>query len=441
MRVRGHLLLTMGLVGIGLCTGVATAQVPAGPTDRSTPLQQDGAQWEWFGETGSKPWWEWERATGDWGGMRTSLEDAGISIGAEYVAEYSAVLDGGLRQRGSFRNAFALDAEIDTDVLIGLPGGTFFVQFLTVNFDNGGSFDAGDIQAFSNIQTPYSLTGIFEMWYEQLLFDDRVRIKVGKVDANSEFNFVDAAGDFANSSAGFSPTIFVFPSYPDSAMSVNLFVTLVDTESAAFTLGYGFYDGAAGVDGVRTGSRGPSTFFSDDLSDDYFHVIQGELTWDQLGGLPDGRLSAGGWWHTGEFGRFDGGTDDGTGGFFLTVEQRLYAWDGIDNDTGLSVFAQYGWADEQVSEFSQHIAGGFVARGLIPSRESDAAGIYVTHVDLSDEPGAGFADDETAIDLYYRIQVTPAVYVQPELQYIINPSGDPTVDDALVGGIRVGITF
>lgn len=441
MRFGNHALTTMGLGWLGLCTVAAIGQTSTSSTDQPIPLHQNELQPEWFGQAGAKPWWQWQRATGDWGGQRTSLQEVGISIGAEYVAEYSAVLHGGVRRADVFGNQLTFDLTFDTERLVGLPGGTAFVQYLHVNAFDGGSIDAGDIQVYSNMETDRSLDVIYEAWYEQLLFGDRVRIKIGKVDANSEFNFVDAAGDFSNSSAGFSPTIFVFPSYPNPAMSVNLFVTLVDTEPAAFTLGYGFYDGAAGVDGVRTGTRGPSTFFSDDLSDDYFHVVQGELAWDQLGQLPDGRLSVGGWWHTGEFQRFDGGADDGTGGFFLTVEQRLFACDGLESDAGLYVFAQYGWANEQVSEIGQHIAGGLVARGLVPSRESDSAGIYVTCVDLSDEPGAGFAKDETAIDLYYRIQMTPAVFIQPEFQYIINPSGDPSVDDALVGGIRVGITF
>ena len=31
--------------------------------------------------------------------------------------------------------------------------------------------------------------------------------------------------------------------------------------------------------------------------------------------------------------------------------------------------------------------------------------------------------------------------LRPDLQYVINPGGDPTLDDALVGMLRVEITF
>ncbi|MEM7621961.1 MAG: carbohydrate porin, partial [Planctomycetota bacterium] len=306
---------------------------------------------------------------------------------------------------------------------------------------------------------------IYELWYEQTLLDDRIRLKVGKVDANSEFNFVDVAGDFANSSAGFSPTIFTFPSFPDSATSVSIFGTVVDTEGFDLTLGYGLYDGAAAVDGVRTGARGPSTFFSDNLSDDYFHIWQADLSWDELMSsgslLKDGRVSVGGWYHDGDFDRFDGGAEDGTFGFYLTGEIRFFDPDrgrpefgvpktaaqaigqagGDAPQRGLYLFGQYGWSDEHVSEITQHFAGGVVWRGPWASRPDDSVGIYASLVDLSDEPAAGFDDDEIAIDAYYRVQLSPAVFVQPELQYIINPSGDASIDDALVAGLRIGVAF
>ncbi len=54
---------------------------------------------------------------------------------------------------------------------------------------------------------------------------------------------------------------------------------------------------------------------------------------------------------------------------------------------------------------------------------------------------AGFEKNEIAVDAYYRFQLTPAAYLQPEAQYIVNPSGDPAIDDALILGVRVGVTF
>jgi porin len=403
----------------------------------------------------ARPFTQWERLTGDWCGARTRLEEQGLTIDAEYIFEWSSVWDGGIRQRDSHRNALTLDLDFDLERVVGLEGGRFFLEFLHVNAERGGSLDAGDFQGYSNIENEWDLTNLFEVWYEQRLWDDRLRLKIGKVDANTEFDYLDAAVDFANSSAGYSPTIFVFPSYPDPATSVNVFVTPVETDRCALTIGYGFYDGAAGVDGVRTGQRGPSSFFHDDVSDDYFNIAEAALTWDTLGDAFGGRLALGGWWHTGEFARFDGGEENGTGGVYLTFEQRLTAPGGPEGDRGWYIFANYGHADAEVSEIETHVGIGLVGRGLWARRPVDAFGVYLTYADLSREavdlefepeeegelPPHLFVRDEFVVDVYYRVQLTPAVFVQPDLQYIANPSGDDAVDDALAAGIRVGLTF
>ena len=52
------------------------------------------------------------------------------------------------------------------------------------------------------------------MWLERRLLRDRLRLKVGKADANADFAGVFAGGEFLHSSAGYSPTIQGFPSYP-----------------------------------------------------------------------------------------------------------------------------------------------------------------------------------------------------------------------------------
>lgn len=385
-----------------------------------------------------------ERLSGDWWGLRSDLEARGLTIDAAYVAEFSTVAAGGINARGSFRNALSVDLTLDLDAAFEVSGGTVFAQFLSVDADTGGSADSGDIQVYSNLEHDRSLDVIYELWYEQRLLNDRLRVKAGKIDANSEFARVDAADRFAHSSAGFSPTIFVFPSYPDPATAVALFATPFDDQTSSLTLGYGLFDGAAGADGVATGRRGPSTFFSDDLSDDYFHIAQAELILRRKAGAaaPAARFTLGAWHHDGTFDRFGGGTDTGVSGLFATAE-----WHAFDPDRdrpigrGLHLFCQYGHADASVSAIARHIGVGAVWRGPFPDRADDSVGLYASLAVLSDKPAAGFDRDELALDAYYCVHLTPAVFVQPEIQYIVNPSGDPAVENALVLGLRVGLAF
>ncbi len=383
-----------------------------------------------------------EQLTGNWGGVRSSLKESGVSISVENVFEYSGVIDGGVNQTDSHRNLFTADIEIDTEALFDLKGGTFFVQFLSVTAEKGGSGDAGDLQGYTNIESENSLDTLYEFWYQQVLFNGRFRVKIGKVDANSEFAYVaplkevSAACEFTHSSAGFQPSIAGFPSYPNSAMSVNLFITPYDGDETQLTFGYGLYDGAAGVDGVSTGSRGPSSFFSSKLSDDYFHVAEGQFAWDEAGGLPGGSLSVGGWLHTGDWDTFSGGVEDGTAGWYATIQQQLTAPDEENRGRGFYLFGQYGHSDDSVVEVGQVFSAGVLQNGLGDFRPDDLLGVYASYADLSDDAAAGFEEDELAVEALYRFTITSAVSIQPGLQYIFNPSGDPSVDDAFVGQLR-----
>jgi len=379
-----------------------------------------------------------EGVLGVFDGILANTEKHGFSFAGEYIFEYTRVLDGGINQRGDHRNLFVFDAEMDLDTLFGFKNAVIFAQYQHGTRETGGTLDTGDIQAYSNLELEHSIDYLYELWFQQTYADGRFRVKIGKVDANTEFNYVEAAGGFANSSAGFSPTMFTFPTYPDPAMSVNLFAKLGEVNGVAWALSYGWYDGAAAVDGIETGGRGPSTFFSDNRSNDMFHIAQVEASWESFGGYHEGRASLAAWYHTGAFETFDGGTDFGTHGFTLTAEQRLTK---VGDEGGLFAFFQYGWADEEVSEIKQHFGFGIVAQGAYVCRPEDSAGIYVSLADLAEHDAAGFPKDEIAIDAYYNYVINEHISVQPELQYIINPSGSASVSDALVAGVRASFAF
>lgn len=358
---------------------------------------------------------------------------AGVEITGEWVGEYTNIVSGGTRSHGGVRHLLTIDAALDLKAIFGLERTQVFAQLLHAEpGTDGGSAEAGDLQVLSNIEIDRSLTAIYELWIEHEIEDSNLRIKAGKVDANSEFDALDMLGGFSNSSAGFSPTIFTLPTYPDPSFSVNLFWSPTD----AVTIGYGLYDGALASDGMLTGSRGPSSLYSDDLSNDWFHIARVRLEWDHHHG---GGLSLGGWHHTGTFDRFDGGTKDNASGFFATMHQTLWRDDNADRSIELGI--QYGWSDPEVSEVEHHIGLGCVMHAPFVSRADDELGVYCTWVGLSDEPGAGFNENETAIDAYYAIAINPNATFRPEVQYIFNPSGNPTIDDALVLGVRLELGF
>ena len=372
-----------------------------------------------------------EHATGGWFGVREKMAEHGVIVELNLIADYSVNFDGGLHTGDAFRHLLSVGVHLQTERLIGWEGGAFFIGFQTFNGHNGSERLVGDVQGFDNIDAD-GFTQISELWYEQVLLGETLRIKVGKVEANSEFAFVEYGGEFLNSSPGFSPTILGFPSYPDQATSVNAFVYPCEW----FYAGAGVYDGATQDGGYgRTGNRGPSTFFGDPA--DLFLIGEAGLKWGHGDGERPGRLGLGVWQHTGSFDRLDGGTESGTTGFYAVFDQMLWRENGED-EQGVGLFAQYGWADPDLSEINHHIGLGFAWAGAIPGRDDDVLGLMGSYVDLSGD--AGFSERyELAIELFYKIQSMQWLSLKPDLQYIINPGGE--ADDALVGTLRLEVTF
>lgn len=386
---------------------------------------------DWFG---GKAYTDWSNATGDWGGIRGWFAERGVTFAASYTLDWSSVWSGGVRRGASTRTLLDANFTLDLEKIAGIRGGEVFFDFYSTD-GRGGTLDAGDTHGVSNIQTDENLDQIAEVWYQQWLFERAARIKLGKVDANSEFAFVDAASSFLNSAAGVSTPVFALPTYPDPATSVNVFVY----PTPWMYVGAGIYDGAS-FDGIATGRNGPTTFFSDKRSDSWFSIAEGGVTWDRLGSLGLGRLAIGGWRHSAEFERFDGGIERGVEGFYFVAEQQILRG-AADDANGLFAFVRYAWTDENVTAAGQHIGGGLVLRGTFPGRDDDEAGIFVSTLTLSDAAGAAFNGDETAVELYYRFNVTPFIHLTPDLQWVGNPSGDASIDDAVVGALRVEVDF
>ena len=364
--------------------GVALPELPSPPTPSNV-------------DTG-KSFWDWQHLTDDWGGRRPAMEERGFTLDADLYSDTSAALSG--RPAGSpaamHRLLFNLDLTIDTERLDLWDDGTAFIDF-QIQRGPHGSDSWGDFQGFSNIDAP-DLKQVSQVWLEQRYQEDRWRIKIGKVDANSEFAYSDHAGLFLNSSFGISPTIFALPTYPDPATSINVFWK----PSSVVRFGVGLYDGG-GVHGIPTGSRAIRIRFLG--GSDLFAIGQVDVTWDDAE-LP-GRLGLGAWYHTGDFRQFDESVSSGTGNTFLVFDQWLCRTATEDGERGLALSLQLGLADPEISEVRSHVGTGLVCYGPLWQRPEDQLGAGITWVEFSDTgtvPGSG--QSETAWELIYKTRVT-----------------------------------
>jgi carbohydrate-selective porin OprB len=192
------------------------------------------------------------------GNVREQFVDSGYAVSGALVWDVSPNLRGGIdTQRAVSRYLLGIGFAADLEKVLGWRGATVFVDFQHHDGTLGEAI-VGDFQVFSNIDAPRR-TQIPRAWLETHWLSDRLRIKAGKIDANNEFAYTLSGGSFLNSSMGFSPTIFVMPTYPDPAGGM----VAEWTWSPRWQLRGGVFDGV-GVTGVLTGERFPTTLYSTD---------------------------------------------------------------------------------------------------------------------------------------------------------------------------------
>jgi porin len=167
-------------------------------------------------------------------------------------------------------------------------------------------------------------------------------------------------------------------------------------------------------------------------------IVEPSFKYD-LGGLP-GNVNIGAWWNGRRFEAYHENptTHEYHGkayGFYGFVQQLLWKEnpDAEDCGQGIGVFAEHGWAAKDRSEIEDFAGGGLRWQGAIPGRDDDVMGLGAFTIYFSDQ--AGFSDhSETALELFYKIQLTGWMALQPDVQYITNPGGDGNRNAVAVGG-------
>jgi porin len=324
-----------------------------------------------------------------------------------FILDHSKIASGGLEQSTVSRWLLEAGMTLDLERATGIPGAELFAAVQVQRGANGSDF-AGDIQGFSNIDAE-NFEQFGEIGFSQSLKEGQWQYKFGRLDANSDFAIVETAGEFLNSSAGYTPPIHTFPSYPDPVWAANLSVQPADW----FSVGAGIYESLL-EDGQNHDTVG------------LFTILETRVSWNDAG-----RLVLGAWKDHGMLTRFDGDVRHSHDGYYGILEQRL--------SPGLDLFLQAGSADEAVAEITSHYAAGLAATGLIPSRPDDTAGIMATQAGLNGLNG--FQEDEIALELFYGIRTCNRFVLKPDLQYIIHPSGDPAIEDTFVVTLRLEFGF
>jgi porin len=290
---------------------------------------------------------------------------------------------------------------------------------------------AGDLQVSSNLEAPDTLK-VFEAWYEHRFLDGRLAFLFGLRDLHADFHVLEHAGLFLNASFGIGIDASQVPPsiFPTSAFGVRL---RVDTSAQTY-LQVAAFDG---VPGDPDDPYGTAVQFN---AGDGVYVI-GEAG---LHGSEDRyfKLAAGGWYNSARFEDFAARSRDSHAGGDLLGEVAV-ARDAA-RGRGVGLFAQAGCADGSRNQVNTYLGGGFTWTGPSAARPADVLGAAVAHA-RNGEDFRGFNPAlrraETTLEFTYLVTPLPWLAIQPDVQYIIDPGTDDTVEGAVVVGFRLQATL
>lgn len=444
MGVFAVLLTGLSMTGVVLADVVAELAVEGIAEDVSPGEQLEPNFFENF--------WQQDYLTGDWGGARPALkDDYGLAVEFFYTGEVLANVRGGIRHRAEYLDNFDLIVDLDAEKLLDWPGAVFYFYFLGNNGGNPSSRNIGDAQVASNIEAN-STWKIYELWLEQNLLDNRLSVKAGLYDLNSEFDTIETASLFLNSSHGIGFDFAQSGRNGPSIFPVTSAAVRIRVEPAPHV----YLQGAV-LDGVPGDPGNPGrTQIVWKRSEGVLIAVEFGLAYCREKDAEEAyaKYAIGGWYYTAKFEDVlaaDAAGDPvmrrGNSGFYALAEQTVFC-EPDDRSQGLAVFARLGIADGKINQVFLYTGFGMAYTGLIPTRDQDQVGLAVAVIYNGDDfrramrnAGTPVDTSEVDIELTYLAQLTPWCSLQPDLQFIVNPGTDPNLKNSLVLGLRWAVSF
>ncbi|MEM1130097.1 MAG: carbohydrate porin [Pseudomonadota bacterium] len=389
--------------------------------------------------TAAESWFQWQDATGDWGGVRTSWEDRGISPALNFTTDLLANPEGGIEQGSAIAYLLYGSLTFDLEKLADLPGLSFYVA---ASLAGGEDLSAEDIGNFFGVAQAFNGDGarLAEVYVTQMLAEDRVEIMIGRFSTGHEFVRVDAFQNYVSGAVNGNPGGIKenFTSFTTSPF-VQWGARVKVAPSDLFYVAAGVFN--ADPDAKDDSNNGFD--FSFDPDEGVLSVLEAGLTPNQVAGsrgLP-GRYVVGGVFDSSEYETLTNRnrTKSGNHAFYLMGEQMVYRAPLPGDPRGLSLWGAVTVApDEEINTLPLGLYGGAYYTGLFRTRRDDVTAAAVYYGAFSDDlPGQ---TSETVLELNHRFQIAPSTYVTPDFQYIFNPNGGG-IPDAWVIGLEASIDF
>ena len=418
--------------------GMAVAQEAEDTTDTIQPTPQNP-------EPVEEPYHN--NLLGNWRGLRSELSDKGVEVLFEYRADMFAVTHGGIKRGQNYLDNLDLRFDLDNEKLFGVHNNKAVIH---ITNNAGGKPNARRVRSFGgidNFETPKNGAILYELWDDQSFFDNTLSLRAGISDVNNEFMITESSLNFINPvmqlSQTFAQSGLNGPStFPHTGLGARV-KYLPNEEMYAMAA---MYNTVAGDPAHLYGNL-------------HFQFDGGVMWIAETGFTPkvdgvDGKpniVALGGWVYSQKMNDLVVVDDNGA-----PVKQRSYGayllssylfYHDFDN-RGLNAFFRPSIADGDTKQVRYAYEVGLVGKKWVPGRKDSEIGVgFARNANGSKYrqsviAGGGVSNNsEYALDVYYRDKIVPGIAVQPDFQYIVNPSSNPAVGNAVVFGLRFDINF
>jgi len=471
----------------GLISAVCAALITAAPVFGGTVTTDSTAESD---GSALADWWNGKYMTGNWFGVRDTLEDRGLTIAGKYYGAYFGVVQSQRGQRGFYDQGLEFGSELnfgklfDVETLKGVKG------FAGLRWrDPRLAADPNQFVQSSSMFSPTNwasgtqwrlLSFGLEIGTDDILsVKDMIVFRGGWLQPQREFIDQPLSKLFlnnaVNSAKGVGGNIPFSSSF--STWGGTLKVKPLDWYYAKGGL-FMAYPSATTSSNHGLAFQG----FAQDIS------LNGLMAMGETGITPKigtselpGKYAAGAYYWGNQKNSFNGTSQYGQYGFYFQADQMLFREPSAEvaapmgkgpsdgksvasgksfkapvstekpklNDQGLSMFNLVSFAPKYNNLFPFYFQTGLVYKGLIPTRDDDltmfslAYGSY-SYYNIENLQQSGNVNQPNYtifMEWGYRIQINKWAFFQPFLQYAIQPAGTGAVENATILGFYTGVNF
>jgi porin len=283
-----------------------------------------------------------------------------------------------------------------------------------------------------------------ELYLLQELFEKRLILKAGRLDAGNDFLSSPLYWQYVNNAFDGNPiSIFFnipFTAYPGATWGAIIGAEPWEWLDAKFAV----YNANSKIQQ----NKYHGTNFTFSSTNGVVWITEWDFSVNQSKchhGMP-GNYKVGFFYLTGDEPKFSGGKQRGDPGLYFLLDQMVYRHGGAESNRGLTPFISLMFQPKNRNLFPFFVDGGLVYRGPFESRPKDVAAFGVAHGHYSSDlasvqrkTGAKPQHGETVLELNYWFQINKWFYIMPDMQYIIQPKGLSSTPNAYVIGFQLGL--